>query len=128
MKKENNSKISKKEKFTTEAYLDKALDKFACVVKSGFDAVDKRFEQVDKRHLSLEARMEEGFLSIHQELSTLGRELLEIHNRVDILEEKIDRLIKAENEDVIVLNNDIRELKARVFVLEKQIKCVKHIS
>jgi chromosome segregation ATPase len=51
--------------------IDKRFDK----VDKRFEAVDKRFETVDKRFEKLTARMDAGFLSLHEKLNAMLRVL-----------------------------------------------------
>ena len=104
--------------------MDAKFDKFALIVKEGFDGVDKRFEQVDKRFEQVDKRFEqvnERFEEINQTLVEIRGDIFGIKDRLDkiedrlsTLEEKIDnmeRLIERNSGDAKAALGDIENIK-----------------
>ena len=74
--------------------------------------VDKKFEGIDARFDTLEAKMEKGFADIRAEIKEVKIELLA----------KIDALDTRSEEDTCANMKDYMKLKIRIEKLEKQIK------
>jgi len=77
--------------------------------KSDLDAIG---ELIDA---SLEIKLE-------QKLAPITRWFSVIEEKIQNVEEKIDRIIKMNSEDIVVLNNEIEEIKRKQSLLESQIE------
>ncbi|MDO9399650.1 MAG: hypothetical protein Q7T79_03145 [bacterium] len=69
-------------------------------------------EMIDRR---LEVKLEEKF---EEKLSPIWQELRSIGQRLDRLEEKVNRMDKASSEDLFAINTEVEKLKKRVAKIE----------
>ena len=116
-----NLAVSTKEGFdNVDDKFNKIDDKFN-KIDGKFNKIDNKFNKIDDKFLSLTARMEEGFLSIHQELKEIRQQINFINSDISRLEKKINVALKTEKEDTRILFIDMEEIKSKISKLESQL-------
>lgn len=98
------------------AAVDAQFERFAIIMKEGFDRVDTRLDNVEGRLDRVETRLdgvEHRLDNIENELRHINRELTHIGRRLDILEER--------TEGMGGFAKEIDELRAWIKRLEAQI-------
>ncbi len=97
-------------------------------VNNGFslmeERIDEKFKKMKKElkkdleetlEKKLEEKLEEKLAPIRQEIFSIKQDLLRIENRLDMV-------IKANNEDGFAMNKEIEKLKRKVQELELKVK------
>ena len=111
------------------------IEDLAVTTKRGFDAVDKRFEElgnevnsrfdaVDKRFVNLEADVSYLKSRVEEIGRTLNHheEILEEHSvELKWLHKKIDEFTDPKNKNRLVTYQEFKELESRVAAFEKKI-------
>ena len=101
--------------------IEKLIENLAISAKDGFGYSEKQFNRLEKELISTKLRMEENFLSVHQELKLINQEISNLNTEVDRLGSKLDLISKTEGEDTAVLFKDMEKLKIKVSELDKQL-------
>lgn len=99
-----------KKNFATIDDVAKQVEQLAIITSKGFDHVEERFEAVDKRFTEMEMRFEKRFFEIERRLDKIWLEVGTM--RRDIYD------IKAE----MIRREEFEQLIARVEFLEKKLK------
>ena len=58
----------------------------------------------------------------NNDLKQIRYEVAELFERINKLEQKVDRLINAENEDIIAINKEVEKIKEKLKILEIKIQ------
>lgn len=94
---------------TNNSNLLELIDGLAVSMSKGFEAVDERFDKVE-RHITAEIR------DLRQEL----------HQEISRMNEKIDQITKMVSEDVEAAYRDIQKLKDESVSIQHKIKLLEH--
>jgi len=91
--------------------IKKEFEDLTKIVKSGFDAMDKKFGEVEVRL----DRMDQRFDSFETRLAEIQSELETVRLKLEALERRV-------REDADALVKDVLELRERLNILERQVK------
>jgi chromosome segregation ATPase len=82
------------------------------------DQLDSRMDGLDSRMDTLETRVDQGFSAVNTRLDSIDRELQDVNKRLTILEEKVQAEGSMFARDVLELRQRVDVLEAQVRKLQ----------